>query len=87
MPRAPARLLAWPEVVIRALLFVEHFGGQQPVVQEGVTAGIVPVGGLREGGNVADVVEDVVTEDAVRASSGILPAGGGGRRAIPGCSR
>ena len=69
LPRFSTR----PDVVLRAVLLIEHLRGQQPVVHESVAARIVPVDRLREGGDVADVMEDVVTEDAVRAAEGVQP--------------
>ena len=66
-------LFARPEVVVGALLLVEDLRGQQPVVEEGVAAGVVAVGGLREGADMANVVECVVAEDAVGAPERVGP--------------
>ena len=41
---------------------------------ECVAPGVVSVGGLGKGGDVTDVVEDVVTEDSVRSADRVLPA-------------
>ena len=68
------RLHTWPQVVVRAILVIEYLRRKQPVVKMSVAARVVPVGRLREGGDVPDVVEGVVAEDAVRPAVGVLAA-------------